>query len=678
MKKINWKKILANTGLFIAGVILNILIFIALSFVGITIQSSSETAGEVLSTLISFLVFVPTVLLTLFGGPVHGLIASIFSIGFSIYSSYNLMSAIAVLVCSVLRKKEKFRDYITGSAIISVGVNAVGFSEIYFDFNISELLIYILAFFIGILVVVSIYYLIDRKFSDKLIEVFPKNKDVVIHKNYRKRSIKKELIIIVNTIAIMCSVVMSVFCFSVYLTSESVRRGENISYIKNDIMKELSVEEVETESVLSDNAELIEKILMDYRVSEYLDYMYIQKIISVNAFSVDYSSDYIDIVSVTPIKDGYGLVMGYDINSVSESELEEKIYGSGVFSLGFDEIIYSEQKILDNEISSYQYLSLGVYHNEAIFDDYKAFAAKTIYLFLTLLIYINIFANWRINKRLAEPISDMTEAVAKFAFTDEDARTELKRKFDKLSITTGDEIEVLYMAYGKTMADMATYIDDIDAKSKQIAKFQHNIIVTMADIIESRDENTGGHIKRTAAYVEIIARKLQSDGMFPEILTDTYINDMIVAAPLHDMGKIHVSDTILNKNGRLTEEEFAIMKSHTTAGKEMLENATETLGVFSYLSVAIDMANYHHEWWNGKGYPEGRDGENIPLCARIMAVADVFDALISKRCYKAAMSLEKAYSIIREETGTHFDPVVAEAFFASREEIEKTLNEFKV
>lgn len=208
---------------------------------------------------------------------------------------------------------------------------------------------------------------------------------------------------------------------------------------------------------------------------------------------------------------------------------------------------------------------------------------------------------------------------------------------------------------------------------QQVSQMQYNIIITMADMIENRDQNTGGHIKRTARYVELIARKLREQGKYTDILTDRYISDIIIAAPLHDMGKIHVSDLILNKPGRLTEEEFEAMKSHTTAGRDMLMQAEKNLGESSYLDIAVEMAGYHHEWWNGKGYPGGICGQDIPLCARIMAVADVFDALISKRCYKDAMSLDKAYDIIRQETGTHFEPDIVEAFFAAREEIEATL-----
>lgn len=197
---------------------------------------------------------------------------------------------------------------------------------------------------------------------------------------------------------------------------------------------------------------------------------------------------------------------------------------------------------------------------------------------------------------------------------------------------------------------------------ERVSGMQSGMITFMAEVVENRDDNTGGHIRRTAEYVERIAAELRRRGMYKEILTDRYMNDMVVAAPLHDIGKIHIPDTVLNKPGKLTDEEFEIMKTHTTAGEELLTHAREELGESGYLNMAVEMAAYHHEWWNGKGYPYGLSGEDIPLCARIMAVADVFDALTSKRCYKSAMPLEKAYAIIREEAGTHFDPVVAEAF----------------
>lgn len=206
---------------------------------------------------------------------------------------------------------------------------------------------------------------------------------------------------------------------------------------------------------------------------------------------------------------------------------------------------------------------------------------------------------------------------------------------------------------------------------ERVSHMQSGMITFLAEVVENRDDNTGGHIRRTAHYVELIAKELKRQEIYSDILTEKYVADMVVAAPLHDIGKIHIPDAVLNKPGKLTEDEFEIMKGHTTAGEELLAHAKEELGESGYLNTALEMAAYHHEWWNGKGYPYGISGIEIPLCARIMAVADVFDALTSKRCYKNAMPLEKAYAIIREESGTHFDPVVVEAFLAAVEDMEE-------
>ena len=206
---------------------------------------------------------------------------------------------------------------------------------------------------------------------------------------------------------------------------------------------------------------------------------------------------------------------------------------------------------------------------------------------------------------------------------------------------------------------------------ERLSGMQSGMITFMAEVVENRDDNTGGHIRRTAKYVEVIAKELKKKDLYSDILTDGYMSDMIVAAPLHDIGKIHIPDAVLNKPGKLTDEEFEIMKTHTTAGEELLTHAKSELGESDYLNMAVEMAAYHHEKWNGKGYPYGKSGGEIPLCARIMAVADVFDALTSKRCYKSAMPLEKAFAIIKEGSGTHFDPAIVDAFFAVSEEIEQ-------
>ena len=179
-----------------------------------------------------------------------------------------------------------------------------------------------------------------------------------------------------------------------------------------------------------------------------------------------------------------------------------------------------------------------------------------------------------------------------------------------------------------------------------------------------------GDIRKTAAYTEIILKQMKEDGIYADILTDEYIADVIHSAPLHDIGKIHVPDSILNKPGRLTDEEFNQMRSHTSAGEDIIERAIDSVGEDSgYLREAKNLARYHHEKWNGKGYPTGLAGEDIPLSARVMAVADVFDALVSRRSYKEPFSIDKAIDIIRSDAGTHFDAKVVEAFLHAEPQI---------
>ena len=200
---------------------------------------------------------------------------------------------------------------------------------------------------------------------------------------------------------------------------------------------------------------------------------------------------------------------------------------------------------------------------------------------------------------------------------------------------------------------------------------QNGLIYVLADMVESRDKNTGDHVRKTAAYVKLIMEKMKEAGLYKDQLTDKFMKDVTNAAPLHDVGKIMVSDTILNKPGKLTDEEFEIMKSHTTAGSQVIASAMSLVADSGYLEEAKNVANFHHERWDGKGYPAGLAGEDIPLSARVMAVADVFDALVSRRSYKDPFPFEKAMEIIKEGAGTQFDPEIARIFIESEEDVRK-------
>lgn len=208
-------------------------------------------------------------------------------------------------------------------------------------------------------------------------------------------------------------------------------------------------------------------------------------------------------------------------------------------------------------------------------------------------------------------------------------------------------------------------------RNKKILDIQNNTIIGLANLIESRDGETGMHVKRTAKYVVMLAKAAQKAGYKADILTDDYIDLLERAAPLHDIGKISVSDSILQKPDKLTAEEFEIMKTHASAGGKIINDVIGGIEDKEYVQIAADIASYHHERWNGSGYCSGLSGEDIPLCARIMALADVFDALISERCYKARFTLDEAFTIIEESSGTHFDPQLVTLFLGLRPEIEE-------
>lgn len=208
-----------------------------------------------------------------------------------------------------------------------------------------------------------------------------------------------------------------------------------------------------------------------------------------------------------------------------------------------------------------------------------------------------------------------------------------------------------------------------EANEMRILEIQNKTIMGIADLVESRSGETGQHVKRTSHLVNMILMQAKKKGKWTEILTDEYIDYVTRAAPMHDLGKIVIPDAILNKPGKFTPEEFEIMKTHASAGGKIVYDIIGGVAEKNYVDIASDIASYHHEKWNGKGYPNGMAGEEIPLCARIMAVADVFDALVSERCYKKPMSYDDAFALIERESGEHFDPDVVELFMGLKDEI---------
>ena len=216
----------------------------------------------------------------------------------------------------------------------------------------------------------------------------------------------------------------------------------------------------------------------------------------------------------------------------------------------------------------------------------------------------------------------------------------------------------------------------IKSRTARIEELKNGIITVIGDMVESRDQGTGGHIERTTTYIQILIDKMTMQDLYADELSGLNLQLLVSSAPLHDVGKIAISDTILKKNGKLTDEEFTIMKTHTTIGEQIIDKvALRTGDDEAFLYYAKLFAGYHHERWDGKGYPHGLDGTNIPIHGRLMAFADVYDALISTRPYKKSFPHEETVNIIMENAGTQFDPYIAEVFYAARNEFEAVKSE---
>jgi putative two-component system response regulator len=228
---------------------------------------------------------------------------------------------------------------------------------------------------------------------------------------------------------------------------------------------------------------------------------------------------------------------------------------------------------------------------------------------------------------------------------------------------------LLLKASADFLKDKASYLEnEVWKRTREVRAIQDVTILALASLAETRDSDTGNHIRRTQFYVRILAEKLREHEPFAQQLNDNTIAMLFKSAPLHDIGKVGIPDRILLKPGRLTEAEFEIMKTHAELGRDAIQAAENQLGTeVEFLTTAKEIAYGHHEKWDGSGYPLGLAGETIPLSARLMALADVYDALISRRVYKDSMPFEEAEAIILKGRGTHFDPVVVDVFVEARD-----------
>ncbi|MBQ6337283.1 MAG: HD domain-containing protein [Ruminococcus sp.] len=492
------------------------------------------------------------------------------------------------------------------------------------------------------------------------------------NKHNRKRlSLRiKTTLVVALSITLVASAAIGVSIVQ-YHNSTISKYEENGRYAANVIAERLDADRIDEYLEKGRAAEgyaEVEDLLETVRsVSPEVKFIYVYRI------EKDGTHVVFDIDTADVEADAAGEVIEYDssIEKYADKFLAGEAIPSDITDDEFGWLLSVYEPVTDKNGMVQCYIGVDMEMNRLRSEEFE-FLAKTISLFLGFLILIRCYAVWMAELHIIKPINSIAHVSRHSSYDTPEAREKWIYMLDALNVRTGDEIETLYEEYRKAAHNTVRYIEEIQQKSAQLTKLQNGLILVLADMVESRDKCTGDHVFKTAAYTEIILRQMQKEGLYADQLTEEYITEVINSAPLHDVGKITVSDVILNKPGRLTDEEFHIMQSHTTEGGKIIDKAIAIVDEDSgYLNEAKNLALYHHEKWNGKGYPTGLSGKDIPLSARVMAVADVFDALVSRRSYKEPFTIEKALDIIKTDAGTHFDPIVAQAFLNAEDEVRR-------
>ena len=495
------------------------------------------------------------------------------------------------------------------------------------------------------------------------------------HKRARFMSLRSKIILLVTAGMVVIAAIVTIISFVHFRTSAVEEQQElawGVANVASDAIDSDHVEEYIRLGEAAEGYARIDKRFNDLaRSTGSIQYVYAYRILP-DGCQVVFDADTPDTPGGEP-----GDMVEFDDDF--KSQLPDLLAGkevAPVISNGqFGWLLTVYKPVYDSQGVCQCYVGVDVSMNHIIQNGYE-FLARVVSLFFGFFLLLLTVAIWFAEYNIILPINALDIATENSVYTNEKTRSETVSRIHELDIHTGDEIENLYHSVTRTTEDMVNTIENVERQGEIISKLQNGLILVLADMVESRDKCTGDHVRKTAAYTDIIMRELVKEGVYTDQVTEEFMNDVVNSAPLHDIGKIQVSDTILNKPGKLTDEEFMVMKTHTTAGAQVIQHAMNTVSKddSGYLKEAMNLAQFHHEKWNGTGYPCGLKGEEIPLSARIMAVADVFDALVSRRSYKEGFPFEKAMAIIQEGSGMHFDPRIVTAFMQASDEVRQVMN----
>jgi response regulator RpfG family c-di-GMP phosphodiesterase len=468
----------------------------------------------------------------------------------------------------------------------------------------------------------------------------------------------------------------------------------NYNYIKDDGKKMVNGVTSYAASVL--DPEHFGKFLVDgEKISEYGNIRYMQyntQLINIkNAFP---EIEYLYVYQI--MEDACYLIFDTDMDSQRSGTVGERVEFDEDFRPLIGDLVQGKE-IEPLEVDSRYWTFITAYHSitdsegrptnyyvgadiklETYRDYAMGFVLKVAFASSGFFAMIVAFGLWTSSHQLVYPIGSLVNSIDGFmkGFTDQEKLDESVKKLESLDIRTGDELEKLYKAVCEMANQTAEQMRSNRLLARSNEKMQTGLIVTMADIFENQNIDSKAHVQKTAEYVRIMLESLRRKGYYSEKISDKYINDVEMSAPLYDIGKVKIPGYILNKPGELTEDEREIMKTHTTEGRKILENAIATVEGENYLKEARNMAAYHHENWDGSGYPLGLHGEVIPLSARIMAIADSFDEMTSPRIYRAPISAQEALDKIKEGAGSQFDPKCVEAFSDSFTEVKGVIRKY--